>query len=298
MKVYSLSKDDTDFIGCENDGVMVNLTRAITLYEGTRSNDRVENIMYIDELLLYEKLTLDYLTEVLDFVSDKGLNDEISLKIEFIVNAPLFPGKIIALGQNYREHAKEMNMEIPDEPVLFGKWPSNVIGPNEPIVKPSWIGRMDYEAELAFVIGKRAKQVKSVDAMEYIAGYTCLNDVSARDIQKKHITQSLPWMLSKNFDTFCPMGPCILLADTMKEPLEFTVQSSVNGKIKQNGNTRDFIFDIPTIIEYISKIMTLEPGDVVTTGTPSGVGPLVPGDIVEITCSGIGTLINPVVTLD
>jgi 2-keto-4-pentenoate hydratase/2-oxohepta-3-ene-1,7-dioic acid hydratase in catechol pathway len=132
--------------------------------------------------------------------------------------------------------------------------------------------------------------------MKYIAGYTCLNDVTARDIQKKDLAEHLPWMPSKNFDTFTPMGPCILLAGSVKEPVELDVQSRVNGELRQNGNTRDFIFDIPTVFEYISRIMTLEPGDVVTTGTPEGVGALEPGDVVEITCQDIGTLTNPVKT--
>ena len=209
--------------------------------------------------------------------------------------APIYPGKIIALGNNYREHVKELNHTIPDKPVLFGKWPSTVIGHNEPIVKPPHIGRMDYEAELALVIGHRAKNVPAGKAMEYVAGYTCMNDVTARDIQSNDISRKLPWMQSKNFDTFAPMGPCVLIAEAVKEPVAIDVQSRVNGKQKQNGNTMDFIFDIPTIIEYISGIMALEPGDVITTGTPVGVGALEPGDIVEITCSGIGTLSNPVV---
>ncbi|MBT4483343.1 MAG: fumarylacetoacetate hydrolase family protein [Candidatus Latescibacteria bacterium] len=214
---------------------------------------------------------------------------------DYTINAPLYPGKIIALGNNYHEHIKEMNQAVPEEPILFGKWPSTVIGPDESIVKPSWIGRMDYEAELAFVVGHTAKNVDAASAMEYIAGYTCLNDVSARDIQGKDLSRKLPWMQSKNFDTFSPIGPCILLSGEVKTPVEIDVQAKVNGELKQNGNTRDYIFDIPTIIEYITKIMTLDPGDIVTTGTPVGVGPLENGDVVEITCSGVGTLSNPVV---
>jgi 2-keto-4-pentenoate hydratase/2-oxohepta-3-ene-1,7-dioic acid hydratase in catechol pathway len=154
---------------------------------------------------------------------------------------------------------------------------------------------MDYEAELAVIIGRRAKNVKAAEAMDYVFGYTCLNDVTARDIQREDLSRSLPWMPSKNFDTFSPMGPCVLLAKAVKEPVAIDVQSHVNGVLKQNGNTRDFIFDIPTVIEYISSIMTIEAGDVISTGTPVGVGPIVPGETVDITCSGIGTLTNSVV---
>ena len=155
---------------------------------------------------------------------------------------------------------------------------------------------MSYEAELAFIIGRQAKNVLSPEAMNYIAGYTCLNDVTARDMQRNDLPQGLPWMPSKNFDTFTPMGPCVLLAGMVKSPVEIGVQCRINGELRQDGNTRDFIFDIPTIIEYISKIMTLEPGDVITTGTPEGVGALENGDVVEITCENIGTLSNPVKT--
>ncbi len=131
----------------------------------------------------------------------------------------------------------------------------------EPILRPGWIGNMSYEAELAFIMGAEAKNVPASEAMRYVAGYTCVNDLTARDIQKKDIGNALPWMQSKNFDTFCPMGPCVLLSGAVKEPVEIGVQSRVNGVLKQDGNTRDLIFDIPTVIEYITKIMTLEPGD-------------------------------------
>ncbi|MFC1542140.1 fumarylacetoacetate hydrolase family protein, partial [Candidatus Latescibacterota bacterium] len=201
-----------------------------------------------------------------------------------------------ALGNNYHEHVKEMNHKMPEEPILFGKWPSTVIGHEDSIVKPSGIGRVDYEAELAVLIGSTAKNVKAADAMKHVLGYSCMNDVSARDVQTKDISRSLPWMPSKNYDTFSPLGPCILLSESVSEPVSINVQSTLNGELRQNGNTRDFIFDIPTIIEYITNIMTLEPGDVITTGTPVGVGPIEPGDTIEISCEGIGLLSNPVVS--
>jgi len=298
MRVYSLSKNENDFLGFEDDCDIIDLTRAISFYEITVNNCVPVPVNYVEELIWDNKFSVDFLGEVMSALSKYGVKNDFILKGRYGVNAPVNPGKIIALGNNYSDHIKEMNQKIPEEPVLFGKWPSTIIGHQESIIKPSWIGRMDYEAELAVIIGRTARKVKAPEAMNYVSGYTCLNDVSARDIQKKDLSQSLPWMPSKNFDTFTPMGPCILLAGAVKEPVSIDVQSTVNGELRQNGNTSDFIFDIPSVIEYISKIMTLDAGDVITTGTPAGVGPLEAGDTVEITCEGIGTLSNPVISTE
>ncbi len=295
MRVYSLYRNKDDFLGFEDDGNIIDLTRAISFYELAVNNCVTAPVNYIDELIWTDKLSMDFLGEVMSVLTKYGVKNDFILKGGYDINAPVNPGKIIALGNNYREHIKEMNQTVPEKPVLFGKWPSTVIGHQESIIKPSWIGRMDYEAELAVIIGSTVKNVKSSEAMDYIAGYTCLNDVTARDIQRNDLSHSLPWMQSKNFDTFTPMGPCVLLASAIKEPVSITVQSTVNGELKQKGNTNDFLFDIPTIIEYISNIMTLDAGDVITTGTPAGVGPLEHGDTVDITCEGIGTLSNPVI---
>ncbi|MFC1551083.1 fumarylacetoacetate hydrolase family protein [Candidatus Latescibacterota bacterium] len=307
MRVYSLSVNDEDFLGfaekaekaenSDNDKI-IDLTRAISFYEITACNYVSAPVRYIEELLWEDKFNADFLGEVMSTVSKYGAADEFTIEDEYKTNAPVTPGKIIALGNNYHEHVKEMNHSVPEEPILFGKWPSCVIGHEDAIVKPAGIGRVDYEAELAILIGSTAKNVKKADAMSHISGYTCMNDVSARDVQIADIGKSLPWMTSKNYDTFAPMGPCILLAESVPEPVSVQVQSALNGESKQNGNTSDFIFDIPTIIEYITNIMTLEPGDVITTGTPVGVGPIEPGDVIEITCGGIGTLSNPVISSD
>ena len=294
MKVYSLSQNNGDFLGIEIDGVLHNLTKAISFYELSQSNCYQEPVEYIDELIFDERFTLDYLGDVMEYVSGRGLTGDLSVNGDYSVNAPVYPGKIIALGNNYRKHIEEMNQKLPEKPVLFGKWPSTVIGHGDAIIKPPWIGNMSYEAELALIIGRQAKNVSAADAMNYIAGYTCLNDITARDMQREDLPKSLPWMPSKNFDTFTPMGPCVLLAGNVKLPVELGVQCRINGELRQDGNTRDFIFDIQTVIEYISRIMTLEPGDVITTGTPEGVGTIDNGDLAEITCENIGTLSNPV----
>jgi len=296
MKIYSLSQNNSDFLGIEIDGVIHNLTKAISFYELSQSNYYQDPVEYINELIFDECFTLDYLGEVMEYVAGRGLVDDLSINGDYSVNAPVCPGKIIALGNNYRKHIEEMNQKLPEKPVLFGKWPSTVIGHGDAIIKPSWIGSMSYEAELALIIGRQAKNVSAADAMNYIAGYTCLNDITARDMQREDLSRSLPWMQSKNFDTFTPMGPCVLLAGEVKPPVELGVQCRINGELRQDGNTRDFIFDIPTVIEYISRIMTLKPGDVITTGTPEGVGTIDNGDLAEITCENIGTLSNPVKT--
>lgn len=294
MRVYSLSRDDEDFLGFEDDGVLVDLTRAITLYETARDAFTGDVYCDIEELIWDNLFTMHYLGEVMAFVREHGLVEELAVEEDVEINPPLYPGKIIALGNNYRKHILEMGQKLPEVPVLFAKLPSTVIGPGQPIEKPDWMGSLSYEAELAFVIGQHAKNVPAAEAMHYVAGYTCLNDVTARDIQKADLAKGLPWMPSKNFDTFSPMGPCVLVAGAVPEPVEIGVQSRVNGVLKQDSNTSDMIFDIPAIIEYITKMMTLEPGDVVSTGTPEGVGSIEAGDVVEITCAGIGTLSNPV----
>jgi 2-keto-4-pentenoate hydratase/2-oxohepta-3-ene-1,7-dioic acid hydratase in catechol pathway len=299
MRVYALSIHDQDFLGIRTDNgsdALIDLTRALSFYEVAVCNYTAAPVRYMEELLWDDKFNENYLSEVMSAVEKYGLAGDFTLTGTYKTNPPVMPGKIIALGNNYHAHVKEMNHTVPEEPILFGKWPSGVIGHEDAIVKPAGIGRVDYEAELAVVIGSAAKNVTKENAMSYVCGYTCMNDVSARDVQQADIAKALPWMPSKNYDTFAPIGPCILLAGSVPEPVSIQVQSTLNGESRQNGNTADFIFDIPTIIEYITNIFTLEPGDVITTGTPVGVGPLEPGDVIDITCGGIGTLSNPVVS--
>jgi 2-keto-4-pentenoate hydratase/2-oxohepta-3-ene-1,7-dioic acid hydratase in catechol pathway len=209
------------------------------------------------------------------------------------------PGKIVCIGLNYRDHAIESGMAIPTEPVLFSKYPSTVIGPDDDIILPAQSEQVDYEAELVFVIGKTARFVAAADAMEYVAGYTCGHDVSARDYQIKR--GGGQWMVGKTFDTFAPMGPVLVTADEDIDPHNLGIRCVVNGETLQNSSTSQFIFNIPQAIEYLTHFMTLEPGDVVFTGTPPGVGfarkpPvfLKDGDVTEIQIDGIGVLRNTV----
>jgi 2-keto-4-pentenoate hydratase/2-oxohepta-3-ene-1,7-dioic acid hydratase in catechol pathway len=199
--------------------------------------------------------------------------------------SPVEPSKILAVGLNYIDHAHELKMPIPEEPLLFMKPSTSVIGPGEMIVYPNMSRQVDYEAELGVIIKKVTKQVDEVEAKEYILGYTCANDVTARDLQKK----DGQWTRSKGFDTFSPLGPWI---ETALDPLDVTVESYLNGELKQSSSTRNMIFDVYKLVSHISKVMTLLPGDVIMTGTPFGVGPMETGDKIDISIEGIGVLSN------
>jgi 2-keto-4-pentenoate hydratase/2-oxohepta-3-ene-1,7-dioic acid hydratase in catechol pathway len=204
---------------------------------------------------------------------------------------PVTPSKIVCIGRNYREHAAELGNEVPKQPLIFLKAPSSVIGPDEPIVYPPDSQRVDHEGELAVVIGRRCKGIQAEDFSSYVLGYTCLNDVTARDLQKADVQ----FTRGKSFDTFCPLGP---LLETELDLAAATVETYVNGERRQHAPVTDMIFSIGVIISWISRVMTLEPGDVIATGTPAGVSPMKPGDVVEVVVSGIGTLRNAVVAAE
>ncbi len=209
------------------------------------------------------------------------------------------PGKIVCLGHNYRRHVLEMGRQLPQYPVLFAKFANTLIGHRQPIVLPRVSQQVDYEAELALVIGRTGKDIPATEeALAYLAGYMIFNDVSVRDFQKR----TLQWLQGKTFDGSGPIGPALVTADEVNNPQALDLTLRLNGEVMQQANTSDFIFEIPTILSYISQIMTLEPGDIIATGTPAGVGDartpqvfLKPGDVVQVTISELGTLENPVV---
>ena len=215
------------------------------------------------------------------------------------LHAPLAnPPRIFAIGLNYRDHAKESGMEIPTTPVVFFKLPTAIVGPGEPIILPKNSTQPDYEAEVAFVIGKGGYRVPASAWRDHVYGYTIVNDVSARDVQ----FASTQWSLSKCFPTFCPLGPAIVTADEIPDPHQLDIKLEIDGEVLQHSNTRELVFKIPYLIEYLSSITPLLPGDIVSTGTPPGVGLgrnpkrwLKPGETVTITIEGIGSLTNPVV---
>jgi len=208
------------------------------------------------------------------------------------------PPKIICLGLNYRDHAEESGADIPDEPIIFMKPRTAIIGSDEPIIRPSFVKELDYEAELAIIIGKKGRNIPVWEAKKYIFGYTAFNDVSAREIQFK----DRQWTRGKSFDTFAPMGPCITTADQIGNPSNLNIRTRVNGELRQNSSTNNMVFNVYEVIHHISRVITLEPSDIIATGTPAGVAVfmkpepkfLSPGDLVEVEIENIGTLRNKV----
>jgi len=201
--------------------------------------------------------------------------------------APILPSKVVCLGKNYAAHAAEFGGEVPEEPLVFLKPSTSVSGPGDPIPLPPISNRVDYEGELAIVIGRIARNVRAEETFRYILGYTCGNDVTLRDLQKK----DHQWARAKGFDGSCPLGPWV---ETELDPLDVHLETRVNGEVRQSANTSDMVFGVATIIEFVTEFMTLLPGDVIMTGTPEGVGKLEPGDKVEVAVDGIGVLMNPV----
>lgn len=216
---------------------------------------------------------------------DKFKKDKIYKLEDVKIKPPVSPSKIVCIGLNYKDHASELNMELPNEPIIFIKPSTSVTGHLDNIIYPSTSSQVDFEAELGIVVSKESKNVKSKDAADFIGGYTILNDVTARDLQRK----DGQWTRAKSFDTFCPIGPCI---ETDLDPMNQNISLKLNGEFKQKSNTKNMIFNVYELVEFISNIMTLKPGDVIATGTPPGVGPMNDGDTVEAEVEGIEMLRN------
>jgi len=218
------------------------------------------------------------------------LGEELGTLDALMLLSPSVPSKIVCVGLNYAAHARESDSAVPAEPLLFFKPPSAVIGPDTPILLPQQSNRVDYEAELAVVMGARCSDVRPEEAWSYVAGVTCGNDVTARDLQGRDDQ----WTRAKGFDTFCPLGPWLVTGVRESDLPDLKIACRVNGETRQAGQVSDMIFSPMELIAYVSSIMTLEPGDVIMTGTPEGVGPLSAGDVVEVVVEGVGTLQNPV----
>ncbi len=211
------------------------------------------------------------------------------------------PTKIICLGTNYMDHIEETGFEIPGEPLIFPKTLNCLITNNQQIIYPKYLynnrryNRVDYEVELAFIVKDKCKNISAEKVYDHILGYTVFNDVTARKMQTKDILSQKPWFRSKSFDTFGPIGPVIKKVDEIRDPHNLDIELNVNGEIKQSSNTKYLLFKIPETFEYITKFFTMEPGDIVATGTPGGIGPINPGDVIKATIENIGTLTNKVI---
>jgi 2-keto-4-pentenoate hydratase/2-oxohepta-3-ene-1,7-dioic acid hydratase in catechol pathway len=303
MKLYTFHAEGRVRLGADCKGQLVDLAAAHRVMLEAR--EKPGRVLPSDMLQFLRggQAAMDAGCEVLAFMAKRPavpVGERLAYAFdEAKILAPIpRPGKILCSGINYRSHKEENpNATMPSEPFFFAKLPSCVIGPGDAIIKPPQTNQLDYEVEFAVVIGRAMKRTRENEVVDCIAGYTILHDVSARDVQFKdnQIT------LGKNFDTFCPLGPCIVTRDELPDPPHVKLRSYVNNKLMQDGSTADWVFPLPRLLSFLSSVMTLEPGDVVSTGTPAGVGVfrkpqvfLNPGDVVRLEIEGIGTLENPV----
>ena len=302
MKFMNFSRKNAPNVirlGCVFGDTCFDITKAVgdDLLEFPRVAFMLEEVLQVKDGLALLEDQLGGLKR-----SSSGIQPFLFDAAEVRIHAPVVrPQKLIGVGLNYRDHVEELKGQIPKQPLLFAMYANAIIGPEQPIIVPAMSRQVDYEAELAVVIGKRARQVSVEAALDYVAGYTILNDVSARDLQ----FSDGQWLRAKSFDTFAPMGPFLVSRNSLRDGDGLDIELRLNGKTMQKSNTRNLIFKVPDLVSYISKVMTLEIGDVIATGTPGGVGfgrnPQVfmkPGDVVEIDIQGIGTLKNPVADFD
>jgi acylpyruvate hydrolase len=313
MRLVTYQHERQSRVGAQLEGQIVDLNRAYQALLNHSSN--IDELAVADVrvpadmigLLRGGELSLRAAQEAAAFVREQLTASDNSPGLEGIVYAMervsllppvLHPSKVICLGLNYRAHAAEAGMAVPEYPVLFHKVAGSLIGHNQPIVVPRISSKIDYEGELAIIIGRRGKYIAEDEALFYVAGYTVANDVSARDLQFR----TSQWTTGKMLDTFGPLGPALVTRDEVADPNALSIKTTLNGQVMQDGNTADMIFRVPFIVSYISEIVTLEPGDVILTGTPPGIGntrtPQVfmkPGDIITVEIEGLGKLANPVV---
>jgi 5-oxopent-3-ene-1,2,5-tricarboxylate decarboxylase / 2-hydroxyhepta-2,4-diene-1,7-dioate isomerase len=295
MKVAQFEDTQGYCIGLSTGSGWINYSDAEAAYTSITQNVVVESTTTVLKLLEDGRFDPAEFRSVLRFLKDHKLESRYAISKEAMLKAPILrPPKIIALGLNYALHAKEGNAAVPTEPIIFMKAGSSVIGPDETILLPTDLGRMDHEVELAVIIGRRSSGTKKKEAMNVVAGFTILNDVTARELQSKDLEQKHPWFRSKSYDTFTPLGPWIVTPDEIGSPIRVNLECRVNGKVRQKANTSSMVFDVPTQIEFISKYITLEPGDVLSTGTPHGIAQIKDGDLVLCRIEGIGELKNPV----
>ncbi len=292
------SVEDESGIGLMKDDKAIDFSRAWEVCELIKESDLSDTYCFwsLEMMIEQELFRLEIFSEVWSFLEAHNLLEDFKIKDGFKYEIPLFqPSKILALGRNYKAHAEEAGLDVPDVPIIFDKVITSMVAHEGNIVYPSQVKRLDHEIELAVVIGEEAKNISAADALDYVAGYTIANDISARDMQERDIAKTNPWLRSKSFDTFSPIGPYLIPKDAIPDAQNLELELKVNGETRQKSNTSMMVFKIPEMISYISEHMTLLPGDVIMTGTPEGISALKVGDIVEATIEGIGTLRNTVV---
>lgn len=282
----------------EGDGTYIEVPAALWAFRDVMGRDIVPLPLPMTPLEAAQQS--DRLREVLPAAVEMLRQEGELHRYVFPADTPLLapiprPNRILAIGRNYAEHAKESGAAVHEEPIVFLKASTSVIGPDAPIEIPDWIGQVDYEAELLVVLGTGGRYIAEADAMNHVAAYSVFNDVTARTQQRADQGRKHPWFRSKSVDTFGPLGPYLVTADAVPDPHNLRVTLSVNGDIKQNDTTASMVYRIPTLIAFLSKWFLLEAGDVIATGTPSGIGPLIPGDTVVAAVEGVGSLRNPVI---
>lgn len=302
MKIIAFKTTGKKSSGVVINGKIIDLEPAIKTYYRICLKREIPAYSNFADYLREGIVSAEILKKLIRWLKKEKIINDLIVKKKVRLLSPIIPGKIIALGRNYAGHAKEQNAPVPKEPIIFEKANSSIIGPDGDVVYKKFLVKMDpenvrvdHEVELAVVIGKKASNIKRKDSFKYVFGYTILNDITARNIQTMDFKLSQPWFRSKSIDTFCPIGPWIVTKDAVKNPHNLNIELKVNGKIRQKDNTKAMIFKIPEIIEYITKYLTLMPGDIISTGTPEGISPIYPGDIMTAKIEKIGTLRNKVV---
>lgn len=280
-------------VGVEWDGKTYNFTQAWEFFKQIKLNGKAPGLGFLQIIVELDLFHAESFDEVFNTLAEfRPLND-LLISPPFTYQVPIErPQKIICIGRNYREHAKELSHAPPDEPVFFGKAPSSLLAHEQIVRLPSTFGAIHHEIELGVVIGKTASNIATDGALDFIAGFTIVNDVTARELQKKDIGAGLPWFRAKSFDTFCPIGPYLIPREAVSDPQHLRIELRVNGATRQLATTADMIFPVTELVSYVSRFCTLQPGDIIATGTPSGVGPLQSGEVMEGEIEGLGVLRN------
>lgn len=273
-----------------------NFSRAWDLFRQIKLKNKAPQFNFLQVMLEMDVFHAETFDEVFTTLREFRPLHDLILSEPYTFQVPIArPQKILCIGRNYREHAAELKNPLPSEPIVFGKSPSAMIPHREAVRLPKNLGAIHHEAELAVVIGKTGANIAANAARDFIAGYTILNDVTARELQKKDTAAGLPWFRAKNLDTFCPIGPYLIPAGCVADPQALELKLTINGETRQRGSTADMIFPVTELISYLSRFCTLQPGDIIATGTPEGVGPLQSGDTMVASITGFGDLVNPVI---
>jgi len=295
MKLFSYKVRNFTSIGVKYGKKIFDFNKAYNYFKNSTNKGFIKFVS-LEELIVKGLCSQNFLAKIVNYVKRNDLWSMCKIGNYRYLPVITKPEKFLGIGKNYVAHASETGSDVPEEPMIFLKAPSSISAHLDDIVIPKFdVGRIDHEAELAVVIGKKGKDILKEQAMDYVAGYTIVNDVTAREIQKKDMSRGFPWMKSKSIDTFGPIGPYFVPKDFIKNPYNLKLSCKVNGEIRQDGNTGNMVYKIDDLISYISMYMTLKPNDIITTGTVSGISEIKAGDIVECIVEEIGTLRNKVV---